>query len=221
MKTPHLIIFKIPVLLILAFLVNSCSPGGRLPCPETGEEIPSPGPEEEYVSFTILNETCVSICHLLISPNHCEYMGGKELAGDHPLRSGESVTIDVPPGEYAVWFEMCTNEYRADEGINVRSDHTHTIVDDPGRGGKAPCRTSLNIKNNADSPICRLWISISGSTYDSWNWVGVEHIQPGDSLAFALRSNDTYIIRAEDCDGNRLRYESDVTVTGDQDWTVP
>ncbi len=68
-------------LLVLAVLISSCSPGGRLPCPEPGEEITTPGPGEEYVSFTIQNDMCMSVCHLLVSPNHCEYMGAKNGLG--------------------------------------------------------------------------------------------------------------------------------------------
>jgi len=220
MKKHHFLIFKIPVLLILAVLISSCSPGGRLPCPEAGEEIPTPGPGEEYVTFTIQNDFCMSVCQVLVSPDHCEYMGGVDWVEDHPLRSGESVSQEVPPGRYAVWLELCTEEFRADERLNVSSDYTHALVDDPGRGGKPPCGTSLTIINNTAVPICRLWISNTESAYTSWNWVGAEHIQPGESLTLSVRS-DTYIIRAEDCDGNRLNTEVDAEVSGHQDWAVP
>jgi hypothetical protein len=208
-------------LAVIASLLVGCSPGAKLPCPETGEEIPSPAPREEYVSVTLQNNTCMSVCQLLVSPNHCEYMGGVDWVKDHPLRIRESVTLEVPPGKYAVWFELCNEEFKADEDINVRSDYTHAILDDPGRGGKPPCGSSLKIINNSAVPICKLWISNSESTYDSWNWVGAEHIQPGESLTLALRADDTYIIRAEDCDGNRLRFEGDFEISGHQGWTVP
>ena len=216
----HILLFKIPILIMIAFLISSCSPGGRLACPDSGDEIPTPGPGEEFVTLTIQNDMCMSVCQLLVSPNHCEYMGGVDWVEGHPLRTGESISQEVPPGKYAVWVELCSEEYRADENINVRSDYTHLISDDFGKGGKPPCGTSLTIINNTDVPICRLWISNTESAYTSWNWVGVEHIQPGESLSFSVRS-DTYIIRAEDCDGNRLRTEVDAEVNGHQDWTVP
>ena len=213
----------IPTLLglaIIASLLGACTVGTRLPCPETGEEIPTPGPGEEYVTLKIQNDFCMSVCQVLVSPDHCEYMGGVDWVEDHPLRSGESISQEVPPGRYAVWLELCTEEFRADENINVRSDYTHALVDDPGRGGKPPCGTSLTIINNSDVPICRLWISNTDSAYTSWNWVGVEHIQPGELLILSVRP-EPYIIRAEDCDGNRLRTEVDADISGHQDWTVP
>jgi hypothetical protein len=206
--------------LVFSGLISSCNPSSKLPCPEDNEEIPAPGPGDEYVTFTIQNDTCMSICQIFVSPNHCEYMGGVDWEDDHPLRSGETVAQEVPPGNYAVWFEMCSQEFRADENINVRSDYTHAIIDDAGRGGKPPCGTSLTIINNTEVPICGLWISNSESAYTSWNWVGAEHIQPGESLTFSVRP-DTYTIRAKDCDGNRLRTEVDAEVNGQQEWTVP
>ena len=220
MKKIFSLVYILLILLVLAGLISSCSPGDRLLCPEAGEEIPAPGPGEEYVSFTIQNDICMSVCQLLVSPNRCEYMGGVDWVEDHPLRFGELITREVPPGKYAVWVELCSEEYRADENINVHSDYTHTIIDEFGRGGKPPCGTSLTIINNADDPICRLWMSNTESAYTSWNWVGAEHIQPGESLTLSVRP-DTYIIRAEDCDGNRMRTEVDAEVSGHQEWTVP
>lgn len=207
-------------LAIIASLLSACALGTRLPCPEPGEEIPAPEPGNEYVSLTIHNDMCMSVCQILVSPNHCEYMGGTDWVDDHPLRIGESISKEVPPGKYAVWIELCSEEFRANENINVRSDHTHSIIDDFGKGGNPPCGTSLTIINNTDGPICRLWISNTDSAYTSWNWVGAEHIQPDESLTLSVRP-DTYIIRAEDCEGNRLRTEVDANVSGHEDWTVP
>lgn len=220
MKKRYWFFFRLFTFLILAFLISSCSPGSKLPCPEDNEEIPTPGPGDEYVTFTIQNDMCMSVCQLFVSPNHCEYMGGVDWVEDHPLRFGESISQEVPPGKYAVWVELCSEEFRAKENINVRSDYTYSITDDFGKGGKPPCGTSLTIINNTDVPICRLWISNTESAYTSWNWVGVEHIQPGEMLTFSVRP-DTYTIRAQDCDGARLRTEVDAEINGHQEWTVP
>ncbi len=220
MKKQQTQLYILPVLAVLAVILGACSPGSRQPCPESGEEIPDPGPGEEYVALTLKNDSCMSVCVLLVSPNHCEYMGGENWVKDHPLRSGESVTKDIPPGKYAVWVELCTEEFRADEHLNVRSDYTHSIIDDLGKGGKPPCGTSLTIVNNSAIPICNLRIGSGESVYVGWNWVGSEHIQPGNSLTVALRP-DTYFIRAEACDATWLRSEVDVEVFGHQTWTVP
>ena len=221
MKILKIHLFILTSLAILVCSLWGCRPSSRQDCPEPGEKIAEPGPDEEYVSFTIQNDFCMSVCQILVSPDHCEYMGGVDWVQDHPLRSGESITQKVPPGKYAVWFELCTEEFRVDERLNIHFDYTHTLIDDPGRGGQPPCGTSLTIINNSAVPICRLWISITQSTYDSWNWVGGEHIQAGNSLNLSLRTGETYSIRAEDCNGNRLRYEGEVTLSGHQDWTVP
>jgi hypothetical protein len=207
-------------LVLIASMIGACSSVSTLPCPESGEEIPTPRSGEEYVTLTIHNNMCMSVCQLLVSPNHCEYMGGKDWVKDHPLRDGESISKKVPPGKYTVWFELCSEEFRADDNIKIRTDFTHEIVDDLGKGGKPPCGTSLTIINNTDVPICRLWMSNTDSAYTSWNWVGAEHIQPGESLTLSVRP-DTYIIRAEDCEDGRLRTEVDVKISGHMDWTVP
>ena len=222
MKKYNSHLYILPSLAILTCLLGGCSSGSRQACPDhlSEEEIPTPGPGDEYVALTLQNDMCMSICELLVSPNHCEYMAGANWVKNHPLRSGESVTREVPPGKYAVWVELCSEEYRADENINVRSDYTHTIIDEPGKREKFPCGTSITIINNTAVPICRLWMSNSESAYTSWNWVGVEHIQPGESLTLSVRS-DTYTIRAVGCDGNRLRTEVDAEVSGHQDWAVP
>ena len=219
MKKQKSHLFILTCLAILTCLLWGCSPGSRQACPESGEEIPTPGPGEEYVALTLKNDSCMSVCVLLVSPNRCEYMGGVNWVEDHPLRSGESVTRDVPPGKYAVWSELCTEEYRADENLKVYSDTIHPVTDIKF-GSTPPCGTSLTIVNNSAVPICKLWMGITESVYTGWNWVGSEHIQPGVSLTVALRP-DTYFIRAEACDATWLRSEVDVEVSGHQTWTVP
>jgi hypothetical protein len=200
-------------------LISGCSTGNRLACPEPGDQIPTPGAGQEYVSLTLKNDSCMSVCVLLVSPNYCEYMGGENWVEGHPLRSGESVTKEIPPGKYTVWSELCTEEYIAEENLNIRSDTVHPITDDKP-GSSPPCGTSLTIVNNSDAPICNLRIGIGESVYVGWNWVGQEHIQPGDSLTVALRP-DTYFLRAEACDSTWLRSDVDVEVSGRQTWTVP
>jgi hypothetical protein len=204
---------------ILAILVTGCGLGNRLPCPGPGEELADAGNGQEKVALTLKNDTCMSVCLLLVSPNHCEYMEGVNWVEGYPLRSGESVTREIPPGQYAVWVELCSEEFRADENLNVKSNRTHSIVDGPFKG-KPPCNTSLTIINNSPVPVCKLSISNTESAYTSRNWLGIEPIQPGESLQIMLRP-DTYIIRAEDCDGNWLRSEIDVPTSGHQTWSVP
>ena len=139
-------------LTLLAILIGACSPGARPPCPEPDEEIATPIPGEERVALTLHNNTCMSICVILISPDHCEYMGGVNWVKDHPLRSEESVTLEIPPGKYAAWVELCNEEFRADEHLKVYSDYVHTVTD-PDFGSKPPCRTSLTIANHSEVPI--------------------------------------------------------------------
>ena len=219
MKQHNSQIYTLLGLTVLAILIIGCSPGARLPCPEPDEEITSSIPEKERVALTLQNNTCMSICVILISPDHCEYMGGINWVKDHPLRSEESVTLDIPPGKYAAWVELCNEEFRADEHLKVYSDYDHTVID-PDFGSKPPCGTSLTIVNNSEVPICKMFIGNSESVYDSWNWLGAEHIQPGESLALTLKP-DTYFIRAEACDGAWLRSDVDIPVSGEITWTVP
>ena len=206
-------------LMVLAILLSGCSPAGKLPCPEPGDEIAAPDPGEGLVAFTLQNDTCMSICVLLVSPDRCEYMGGENWVQDHPLRSEESVTMYVPSGKYAAWVEYCTEEFRADERLKVYEDTLHSFIN-PTKGNTPPCETSLTVVNNADVPICKLWIGVTESVYTGYNWLGEEQIQPGESLYLTLRP-DTYFIRAEGCDGDWLRSEVDVHISGEQTWTVP
>lgn len=219
MKKQYSQLYILPILAVLGILLGACSPGSRQPCPEPGEEILVPGPGEKYAALTLRNDSCMSVCVLLVSPDHCEYMGGKNWVEDHPLRSGESVTKNIPAGKYTVWSELCTEEYIADENLKVYSDYIHPVTDNKF-GSSPPCGTSLTIVNNSDVPICNLRIGIGESVYTGWNWVGAEHIQPGASLTVALRP-DTYFIRAEACDAAWLRSEVDVEISGHQIWTVP
>ena len=219
MKKHKYHLYYLTSLVVLAWLMWGCSPGSRQDCPEPGEQIPEPGPGEEYVALTLNNDSCMSVCVLLVSPNHCEYMGGENWIEDHPLRSGESITNQIPPGKYAVWSELCTGEYIAEENLRFRSDTIHPITDNKP-GSTPPCGTSLTIVNNSNVPICNMRIGTGESVYVGWNWVGAEHIQPGDSLTVALRP-DTYFIRAEACDATWLRSDVDVEVSGHQTWTVP
>ena len=219
MKRHHSFLFSILVLFVLASLLGGCSPAGKLPCPEPGDVIPTPGPDEEYVSFTVQNDTCMSICQLFVSPDHCEYVGGEDWVAGHPLRSGETVSMDIPPGRYFTWVEYCTEEYRADEGLKVKADTIYSFTN-PTKGNTPPCETSLTVVNNADVPICKLWMGVTESVYTGYNWLGEEQLQPGESLYLTLRL-DTYFIRAEGCDGDWLRSEVDVSISGHQTWTVP
>ena len=161
----------------------------------------------------------MSICVLLFSPDRCESMGGVNWLEGQPLHSEESTTIQLPPGKYAAWIELCTEEYRADEGLRVYSDYVHSVVD-PASGSHPPCGTSLNIVNNSDALICELRMGVTESVYTGWNWLGTESIQPGETRALGLRP-DTYFIRAEGCDDAWLRSEVDVQLSGHQTWTVP
>jgi len=211
--------YVLSILAALAVMLGACAPGSKMPCPEPGDAIPTPGPGEEYVSLTLTNDSCMGVCVLLVSPNHCEYMGGENWVKDHPLMSGESVTRLIPAGKYAVWSELCTEEYIAEENLKIYSDTIHPITDNKP-GSSPPCGTSLTIVNNADVPICNMRIGIGESVYTGWNWVGSEPIQPGDSRVLDLRP-DTYFIRAEDCEANWLRAEVDVEISGHQTWMVP
>jgi hypothetical protein len=216
-RTPFLAVFV--SLSVLACLAGGCGPGTRLPCPQPDETLPTPAPGEERAAFTLKNGTCMSICVLLLSPDHCDSMGGVNWVREHPLRSMESVTIDLPPGKYAAWVELCTEEYRADEHLRVYSDYAHTVTD-PESGSHPTCDTSLTVVNNEQVPICEMRIGVTESVYTGWNWLGATPIQPGESIDLTLRPG-TYFIRAQDCEGGWLRSEVDVPISGHQTWSVP
>ena len=219
MKNYRSLLLSLFGLMILSSLLGGCSPGKKLACPEPGDAIPAPRPDEEYVSFTLQNNSCMSICQLFVSPDHCEYVCGENWVKGHPLRSGETISRDIPPGKYFTWVEYCAEEFRADEGLKVMTDTVHSFIN-PTKGNTPPCETSLTVVNNADVPICKLWIGITESVYTGYNWLGEEPIQPGESLYLTLRP-DSYFIRAEGCDTGWLRSETDLVISGENIWTVP
>lgn len=205
--------------LVLAILTGGCRAAEEQACPEAGAPIPVPGSDEEYVTFTVQNDSCMSLCQLFVTPNHCEYVGGENWVAGHPLRSGETVSMDIPPGKYFTWVEYCTEEFRADERLKVYEDTVYAFIN-PTKGNTPPCETSLTVINNADVSICQLRMGVTESVYTGYNWLGEEPIQPGESLYLTLRP-DTYFIRAEGCDGDWLRAEVDVQISGENIWTVP
>lgn len=219
MKNRNSCLYTLLGLIVLVVLIAGCSLSERPPCPKPDVEIAQLNPGEDLVALRLQNDTCMSICLLLVSPDHCEYMEGVNWVQDHPLRSEESIMLYVPPGKYAAWVELCTEEFRADENLKAFSDFTHAIIDS-ATGSKPPCGTSLTIVNNTDVPICKMWIGNTDSVFTGRNWLGSEHLQPGESLMLSLRP-DTYFIRAEDCEGNWMRSEVDVDISGHQTWTVP
>ncbi len=219
MKKHNSHLYALLGLAVLASLLGGCSPSARLPCPEPDEVIAYPNPGEDRVALTLQNNTCMSICVLLVSPDHCEYMGGENWVDDHPLRSEESITMYIPPGKVAVWVELCTEEVRVYEHLKIHSEYVHPISD-PAFENTPPCGTSLTVVNNSAVPICNMWMGMTESVYTGWNWVGAEPIQPGESLNLTLRP-ETYFIRAEACDGTWLRSEVDIPISGHQTWTVP
>jgi hypothetical protein len=215
-------LLRLQLLLGLAFLaglLGGCSPGDRLPCPGPTEEMVL-GPEEGRVAITLQNDTCMSVCVLSVAPDHCDDMTyAADWLRDHPLHSGESTTLYLPPGKYAAWMEYCTEEYFVMEHLKVEADDTWTLSgEDPAN--TPPCGASLTVVNNSDVPICSVRMGITESVYTGWNWIGAEHIPVGESQTFMLKP-DTYFVRAEACDGTWLRDEVDVPLSGHQTWTVP
>jgi len=68
--------------------------------------------------------------------------------------------------------------------------------------------------------VCFVYISPSSSSDWGNDWLGSdETVDSGDSRTFGLPS-DTYDMYAEDCDGNTLDEQYDVSVTNDVDWII-
>jgi hypothetical protein len=79
-------------------------------------------------------------------------------------------------------------------------------------GSQAP----VVVQNYLDTPVCFLYISYSGD--DEWggDWLGEsEVIGNGDSRTFWVQADETYDLRAEDCDGMGIDEQYNVYVASD------
>lgn len=203
----------------LLFLINACGAVNKNPIPCPAPPILTDDPAEDTVVFTIRNRTCTTINAVNIAARECDDYGVDQLDGLN-IPSGWELSIHVIPGIYDVWIEECTGDSVIFEKLDIREsnilDYSDPEVEDP-----VSCSASLTVINHSNSPICHMWIASPSSDRWGMQWLGEgEQIAPGESREFVVYEN-TYDIKAEDCEFNQLRVQQDVPVTSKITWEVP
>lgn len=213
------ITWKIIILTVTFLLLNACSSSSKYPVPCPAPPIPVAEMGADAVWFTISNRTCTTINAVNIAEKSCNDYGVDQLNGQN-IPSGEELSIPVLPGVYDVWVEECTEDNVEFTKIDLRRSNTLDYLD-PKIKDLSECKASVTVVNNSDRPICHMWIGAPHSNYFGMNWLGDgEQIMPGEAQKFVVYEN-TYDIKAEDCDFNQLRVELGVPVSSHITWEVP
>lgn len=204
---------------VIFLILSACSSSSKYPVPCPAPPIPAEEAGENTVVFTIRNRTCTSINAMNIAADNCYDYGVNQL-NEQKIPSGWEMSIKVIPGRYDVMIEECTGESFELTNIDLRESYTLTYsdpkVDDP-----ANCKASVTVVNNSNSPICHMWIASPNSSGFGMNWLSEgDQIAPGGSRQFVVDEN-TYDIKAEDCEFDQLRVEFDVPVSSHITWEVP
>jgi len=215
---PGLSLVGVAALLVGCDRIHLYDTGPDLPCPIPPEAVASP--PADAVAFTLDNQACTTLCWVALSPHVCDDWGG-DWIGDRNVPSGESVTLQVPPGLYDLMIEDCTEEPAIFERLDLTQDVRFPIYDADADGTR-DCGASLTVVNDSPTPICHMWIEWTESQFSERfgdKWLGEEQIAPGESRTFVVRPAH-YNIKAEGCEWEQLRIEMDVPVQGPLVWTV-
>lgn len=213
------ITWKIIILTVTFLLLNACSSSSKYPVPCPAPPIPAEDAGEDTVVFTIQNRTCTSINAMNIAAGNCYDYGVNQLS-EQRIPSGWEMSINVIPGRYDVMIEECTGDSFELTNIDLRESFTLTYSD-PNVKDPADCQASITVINNSDQPICHMWIASPSSDRFGMNWLGDgDQISPGESRQFVVDEN-TYDIKAEDCEFNQLRVEFDVPISSHITWEIP
>jgi hypothetical protein len=128
-------------------------------------------PPARATSFTLRNEGCDWICRPYLSPPGCDDWG-VEWIRPRVLRSGESVTIQIPPGRYDVLVENCLMVGRISEGHDAPQEEP-LVVHDVGVENVAACQTALIVEYRGTEDIGRLFITTDwGIDHWGYDWIG-------------------------------------------------
>jgi len=201
--------------LLLCGSMAACAAGADLPCPLSQEQMAVP--EAGWVSFTVVNESCISLCSLNIAPTVCDDWGWDWLGSDS-LSPGEKLTVFLPPGRFDMLVEDCTQMEFIWEKIDVGEGSSFEITSD--EPDSTACKHSLTVTNLTDEAICYMWIAGPHSQSFGANWLGDDSIAPGTTRTFTVPEG-TYDLKAETCDFGLLRVALGVAVSGDAAWQVP
>lgn len=191
--------------------------------PPTDTPVPTPTftptPEPPETTIVVVNSSGEEICFLYISPTTDSFWGDDWLSATDTISIGETREFSVEPDVYDMLVENC-DETEIDSqwaiSVGTGSRWVWEVPPRPGQAGDA----TLTLVNNLDEPICNVYISLVTSDYWGVDWLGPsEVIRPGTVRPFQVESGE-YDMLIEDCDDNELDTAWNVSITGEQVWSV-
>lgn len=202
----------------LVFFLGACGVVNTNPIPCPSPPILADHPAQDTVVFTIRNQTCTSINAVNIAARECNDYGVDQLDGLN-IPSGWELSIRVIPGIYDVWIEECTGDNVEFTKLDLRESNS-LDYSDPDIKDLTECNASITVVNHTDKPICHMWIASPSSDRWGMQWLSDgEQIAPGESMEFVVYE-DTYDIKAEDCEFNQLRVQQGVLISSKITWEV-
>lgn len=201
---------------LFLFLAVGCAGADDLPCPIP--KVMMQNPPADAIAFTITNETCTTFRDINIAAKTCDDWGLDWLALK-TLRSGESMTFQLPAGRYDILLESCTGLTYNFTNYRLAEDRELTLSSRDAQTNGV-CDASVTVINNASVPICYLWMATEDSESFGGNWLGDDDpLLPGETTTFPVFA-DTYDLKAEDCDFNLLGFQNDVEIDAPLVWEV-
>jgi hypothetical protein len=173
------------------------------------------------VPLDVVNTSGVSICFLYISPADSEYWGDDWLEEIGTIPAGASATFYLTSGDVVdMQAEDCNgNILDTQYDISVPAEGlTYTISGTPTTSsnndtGPTGAQAPLAMVNESGETICYLYISPSYSSSWGEDWLDeIGTIPPGATELFYLTAGDVVDMKIEDCSGNVLDEQYDVTI---------
>jgi hypothetical protein len=178
---------------------------------------PTDTPTPFYTDGTLYatNTGFDSICFLYISPSSNSDWGADWLGSD-VLDSGNTLAITVEAGWYDLLAEDCNGNQtvETDVYISAGGSFNWNIYIEP-----IVASTSITVSNWLDESVCYLYISPASSSEWGDDWLGDDVLEPYGSLIFYL-NDDSYDLKATDCDGFDLDIEGPIYISGDSYWDI-
>ncbi len=158
-------------------------------------------------SFTLVNESNLTICQVYISPTTANSWGEDRLGGSGIIRSGDSFDFDFAPGSYDVLMLDCAGETLQDIRSLEFAEQTVGRFDGASLElavGDLTGPVALTVQNASTESIC--YVFISPSTAGNWgeDQLGSrEIIGAGDERTWELEAAN-YDVLLQDCSGATL-----------------
>ena len=180
------------------------------------------GGDRPFVDFTVVNDTAVQACYILISPSGARNWGQDDLGPTEIVQAGASRPFQLPAGTYDVLALECNFDVILERyGIDITSPSTFSLG-----GAQSPIPTggdaALTLVNETGRAVCYVYISPStSSTWGADAMGGTGIIPTGTSREFEVVSG-TYDLLAQGCDGSRMSETYGVTLSpSGYTWHLP